>query len=88
MANRKKIDNVITHKEKTVNGTSYVIVPEESPDDKYFITTQGDRLDLLAQQFYGNQHLWFYIAKVNGINTITVDPGTKIRIPKTFPGIK
>ena len=62
--------------------------PAKLPTDIYVLTEWGDRLDLLAEQFYGNQHLWFYIAKVNGINTITVDPGTKIRIPKTFPGIK
>ncbi len=86
MANRKS-NNTAIHRGTIVTGTSYIIVPEEHPDDQYIITTMGDRLDLLAQQYYRSQHLWYYIAKVNGLSTITVEPGLKLRLPKTFPGI-
>ena len=57
-------------------------------DDIYVITTAGDRLDLLAKEYYGDMHYWYYIAKVNNINTITVDAGLKLRLPQIIPGIK
>ena len=34
------------------------------------MTQEGDRLDNLAFQFYGNQHLWWYIAHANNLNTM------------------
>lgn len=89
MANRKSAEaSSVKHKGYTVRGTTYINIPDEHPDDQYVITTMGDRLDLLAKQYYGNQHLWFYIAKVNGLSTITVDPGLKLRLPKHFPGLR
>ena len=71
-----------------VRGTGYCLVPDESVDDIYVITTAGDRLDLLAKEYYGDMHYWYYIAKVNNINTITVDAGLKLRLPQIIPGIK
>ena len=51
----------------------------------YFIATAGDRCDLLASRFYGNQHLWWFIAKVNHIKTMNIPAGTKLRIPTRGP---
>tara|TARA_Y100001970_G_C14096475_1_gene782982 strand:- start:317 stop:580 length:264 start_codon:yes stop_codon:yes gene_type:complete len=87
MANRK-IANRVLYKGYNVSETTYIEIPEQHPDDRWVVTTMGDRLDLLAKQYYGNQHLWYFIAKVNGINTVTVDAGIKLRLPKTIPGLK
>ena len=43
----------------------------------------GDRLDQLANQFYGDVNFWWYIAKANGLKFMTLPPGTRLRIPAT-----
>ena len=56
-----------------------------SVDDLYVVTTSGDRLDLLANQFYGDVRLWWIIAYSN-IDIVKRDSyalkaGIQIRIP-------
>jgi hypothetical protein len=56
-----------------------------SADDLYVITTTGDRLDLLANQFYNDIRLWWIIASANP-NIIRRDsfalaPNIELRIP-------
>jgi nucleoid-associated protein YgaU len=53
----------------------------ESNNDMTVMTQFGDRLDLLAHQFYGDQYLWWYIARANNIKFNNVEPGTILRIP-------
>ena len=62
--------------------TLYDIIPE-SDNDTYVISQYGDRLDLLAQQYYGDVSLWWYIAKANKLTFITIPTGTSLRIPAT-----
>jgi hypothetical protein len=61
------------------------IYPEIPPtnDDNYVITTLGDRLDLLALDFYGDVSLWWIIASANALpgDSLVVEPGTQLRIP-------
>ena len=59
------------------------ILPEIplSQNDQYIITQDGDRLDNLAYQFYGNQNLWYYIAHANKLTTMNLEEGIQIRIP-------
>lgn len=84
---KEKIDG------KTVYRTSrYPEVPL-SENDIYVISTQGDRFDVLAQQYYGDSSLWWVISIANtgnaGAGTLPVLPqnslvipeGTQIRIP-------
>jgi phage tail protein X len=55
-----------------------------SSDDIQAITTEGDRLDLLAQQFYGDSDLWWIISRANPSlkqNSIFIPVGSQIRIP-------
>ena len=47
----------------------------------FFIAQQGDRLDLLAQRFYKDASLWWYIARANNLKTMNVPAGTSLRIP-------
>jgi len=51
--------------------------------DIYIIAQDGDRLDLLANQFYGNHNLWWFIGRVNNITTMNIPAGTSLRIPAT-----
>ena len=60
--------------------TIYNSIPKSS-DDIMVMTTEGDRFDILAEQYYNNPSLWWYIAKANGKSFNTVKPGTIIRIP-------
>ena len=60
----------------------YSYIPK-SDNDIYVITQEGDRLDHLAFQFYGNVALWWYIAKANGLKFMTLEPGISLRIPAT-----
>jgi len=55
-----------------------------SETDRYVVTTVGDRLDLLAYNYYRDTGLWWIIAAAN--NNITKGslfpiPGTQLRIP-------
>jgi phage tail protein X len=64
-----------------------------SENDIYVYTTQGDRFDLLAQQYYGDSSLWWIISIANTTtagtalpsdlpqNTLVIPEGIQIRIP-------
>ena len=60
--------------------TIYNEVPKRN-DDMYFIAQQGDRCDLLANKFYGDSSLWWFIARVNHLKTMHIPTGTSLRIP-------
>jgi|TARA_R100001015_G_C4587700_1_gene143482 hypothetical protein len=75
-----------TEKRKTEDGklvyrsTLFDNVPV-SDNDIYIITQYGDRLDLLAHQFYGDVSLWWYIARANNVFTFNVPENIQLRIP-------
>ena len=71
----KKVGN------KTCRSTSIYNKIPETNEDVWVITQYGDRLDLLAYQFYGDQSMWWIIAKANYLNTLKVPEGTSLRIP-------
>ena len=64
------------------NTTIYKEVPERN-DDLYFISTEGDRCDNLANRFYNDSTLWWFIARVNNLTTSNIPAGTSLRIPAT-----
>jgi phage tail protein X len=54
-------------------------------------TTQGDRFDTLAQQYYSDSSLWWIISiantdKVNQ-STIVIPEGLQIRIPSNYANV-
>ena len=59
--------------------TIYKEVPERD-DDMHFIAQEGDRCDNLAFRFYGNPELWWFIARVNNLNTMNLPAGRSFRI--------
>jgi phage tail protein X len=70
-----------------------------SPNDIYVYTTQGDRFDVLAQQYYKNSSLWWVISIANtgnagagtltGLpqNTLVIPQGIQIRIPANYANV-
>ena len=55
----------------------------KSPNDIYVITVTGDRLDLIANQYYGSPEFWWIIASANsvGLGTTALESGIQLRIP-------
>tara|TARA_R100000152_G_C6551919_1_gene26101 strand:- start:128 stop:430 length:303 start_codon:yes stop_codon:yes gene_type:complete len=52
-------------------------------EDIIVISKYGDRLDILANQYYNNPADWWIIAEANGLGkgTLHVPTGMQIRIP-------
>ena len=68
----------------------YPEVPITS-DDIYVYTTQGDRFDVLALQYYKDSSLWWVISIANTNilpqNSLIIPEGFQIRIPAFYAGI-
>ena len=70
-----------------------------SENDIYVYTTQGDRFDVLAQQYYKDSSLWWVISIANTgnagagtltslpQNTLVIPPGIQIRIPANYANV-
>jgi hypothetical protein len=62
-----------------------------SENDIYVLTDFGDRLDLLANQFYSDVTLYWIIAAANpnkvSFGSLFVDEGTQLRIPINISSI-
>jgi hypothetical protein len=59
-------------------------------EDIYVYTTQGDRFDILAQQYYGDQSYWWIISIANAQllqNSLVIPEGIQLRIPSDLAGI-
>lgn len=56
-------------------------------EDNYVIAVLGDRLDLLALDFYGDTSFWWVIASANALpgDSLYLEPGSQIRIPNNLP---
>ena len=63
--------------------TVYMAEIPKSYDDRYIFSREGDRLDLLSYEFYGDTQLWFIIANANnlGKGSFAIPPGLQLRIP-------
>ena len=71
-----------------ITGSMYYqtnVYPEIPPvnNDYYIITTVGDRLDLIAYDFYQDSSLWWVIASANALpgDSIYAPVGIQLRIP-------
>ena len=62
--------------------------PQET--DLYIFSREGDRLDLLANAFYSDPHMWWIIADANnlGKGSMTVPPGLQLRIPNPIDDLR
>jgi hypothetical protein len=74
---------------KTENGSRYLgttLYPDipYSENDIYVYTTEGDRLDNIASQYYKDSTLYWVILTANpqiSFNSIFIPIGTQLRIP-------
>ena len=66
---------------KSYYSTTIYKKEDDKNSDSYFITQEGDRCDNLANRFYGDPTLWWFIARVNNLTTNNIPAGTSIRIP-------
>mgnify|MGYP003133210302 FL=1 len=82
MARYNNTQKQVKNKKKYYGTTIYRKVNEKNTDS-YFLATEGDRCDNLANRFYGDSTLWWFIAKVNNLTTNNVPAGTSLRIPAT-----
>tara|TARA_R110000796_G_scaffold88142_1_gene189673 strand:+ start:148 stop:417 length:270 start_codon:yes stop_codon:yes gene_type:complete len=78
-----RYDNVKKNKNKKFmyTGTSYLPKHEDKNSDILLIATQGDRCDLIAQEYYGTTELWWYVASVNNLSSNNIEAGTQLRVP-------
>jgi phage tail protein X len=62
-----------------------VVLPHIEPVDTdiLIMTNDGDRLDLLANHYFGDASLWWIIATANNLTDIDLKlkAGTQLRIP-------
>ena len=78
--------------------TRYPEVPL-SDDDIYVYASQGDRFDVLANQYYDDQTLWWIISIANTAvagtdlptdlsqDSLIIPEGRQIRIPANYPEV-
>jgi nucleoid-associated protein YgaU len=90
---KNRIENISLerkNKKRYYRGIKYPNIPL-SIDDLYVTTTAGDRLDLLANQFYNDRGLWWVIATANRDivrkDSYGLKPGLEIRIPSNVQRI-
>ena len=73
-----------TNSKRVLKNIKYPNIPL-SINDIYAITVEGDRLDLIANQFYSDVRLWWVIVAANPDiirrDSISLKPGLEIRIP-------
>jgi len=75
--NTSKIEN----KQFVSIGTSYLPKHEEKNSDILLIATEGDRCDLISEEYYGTTQYWWYIASVNNLKSNNIEAGTQLRVP-------
>jgi len=81
---RNTNENVGTLGTVYYRNAKYPEIPERA-DDIWVITDFGDRLDLLANQFYQDVTLYWIIAAANpnkiSFGSLFINEGTQLRIP-------
>jgi len=86
MSRYNDIDVFVKKGKRFIGTTKYPIV-SLSFDDVYVYTTQGDRFDILAQQYYNDSSLWWIISSANSNlkqDSYYIPEGTQIRIPQNI----
>ena len=54
---------------------------EDKNSDILLIATDGDRCDIISQQYYGTPDFWWFIASVNKLKSNNIEAGTQLRVP-------
>lgn len=74
---------------KNVYRTTYYPLIEESPDDFYITVSEANYLDSIAKKYYGDESLWWVIARANNLPgyKLSVDTTRQLRIPANITTI-
>lgn len=90
-ANSRYAGSVVAPVTDGAGATRNTILPKVPADTAYRVSfypwRAGDRMDLLAYRFYGDERLWWLIADANpeivpyASSLFSIAPGTMIRIP-------
>lgn len=74
---------------KNVYITTYYPVIPESYDDFYITASESDYLDSLAKKYYGDETLWWIIARANNLSgyKLSVNTNRQLRIPANVSAI-
>ena len=98
MTRYQSIAIIKTDKKPNYQTTRYPEVPL-SDEDTYVYTSQGDRFDILANQYYGDQSLWWIISIANTAvagtslpsdlpqDSLIIPEGIQIRIPANYAAV-
>jgi len=84
---RYSIANILkTETGKRYYSTTLPPTVERTDTDIYIITVIGDRLDLIAFDYYGDATKWWAIASANPNaftynGSLAVEPGIQLRVP-------
>ena len=80
MSRYDRIDRI---KENGVSRIGTADLPEfkEDNSDILLIAVDGDRCDLISQEYYGTTDFWWFIASVNSLSTNNIEAGTQLRVP-------
>lgn len=67
---------------KSYQTTKLPVIPKTS-QDRFIFTREGDRLDNLAYDLYGDPRYWVLLANANklGKGSLAVPPGLQLRLP-------
>ena len=88
---RYTYNRILKEKETQKQYFESTIYPKVKPTDNdiYIISTQSDRLDLLASKYYGNSSYWWIISVANNLNdaSLSIEPGRQLRIPSDISSI-
>lgn len=62
-------------------GTSDLPKFTEKNSDILLIATDGDRCDLISQEYYGTSEFWWFVASINNLKSNNIEAGTQLRVP-------
>lgn len=88
---RYTYNRILKEKETQKQYFESTIYPKIKPTDNdiYIISTQSDRLDLLASKYYNNVSYWWVISVANNLNdaSLSIEPGRQLRIPSDINSV-
>lgn len=75
---------IIKKDNKRIQGQTLYPPIMPTSTDLYITARDGQRLDTLANEYYGDPAMWWIIAQSNNIGggTLFIPPGKQIRIPQ------
>lgn len=80
--------NVSLSKDNLYKVPNYVYADFSDIQGREFIVAEGDRLDIIAEQVYGNPEYWRAIAIYNNIGYFfDVKPGVIIKLPERIQDV-